>query len=162
MIRARMIIEIMGRPPEHVLKAIELMISKLGQEKGVTINTQTTHEPMKVKEANDLYTTFAELEVTFDSVPTYLGIMFAYLPSNIEIIEPQELRIKNQELTSLGNTIISRIHSYDAIAKRLIGERDIVVRKLQELTNKPVDLGIKEVKVKKNLKKKQPKKKSSR
>lgn len=160
MIRARMILEIMGRPPEHVTKALELLITKLTQEKGVVIDKQTIHEPVPVKEAKDLHTAFAELEVGFDSIPTYLGIMFAYLPSNIEIMEPQEIRIKNDQLTSLGNTLIARIHMYDAIAKRLIGERDIAVHKLQELTKKPVDLGIKEVKPKKRASKKSSKKSS--
>lgn len=133
MIQARMIIEIMGRPPEHVTKAIEMLIEKLSQEKGITIKDKIIHEPVEVKEAKNLYSTFAEIEVTFDSIATYLGIMFAYLPSNIEIIQPQELRLKNEELTSLGNTVIARIHAYDALAKRLIGERDMLANQLNQI-----------------------------
>ncbi len=132
-VQANMIIEILGKPKEHVKEALNTIVQKLSSEKGVKILEKNSHEPVEVKDAKDLYTTFVELMVEFDSVSTYLLISFAYLPSNVEIISPESLNITNQDLTFLGNKIIQRVHEYDAIVKNVLMERDMLVRKLQEV-----------------------------
>ena len=132
-IQANMIIEILGRPKENVSNAIKNLIEKLGTEKGVSLIEKTLHEPVSVPDSKNLFTTFAEVTVEFDSLGTYMGIMFAYLPSNIQIISPEKVLIKNDDLTVLGNKIIQRIHDYDAITKKTLAERETLIRKLHEV-----------------------------
>lgn len=132
-INARMIIEIMGKPKEHVAQALSGLIEKLGKEKGVTILSNKEYEPRAVEKSKELFTNFAEIEVEFDSLNTYFGILFAYMPSNIEIISPDKFKLDNFELNAMGNALVTRLHNYDAIAKQMIGERNMLINKVKEL-----------------------------
>jgi len=134
-INARLIIEIMGRPPEHVSQALQEIVKKLEGEKGVVIKGYTIHKPVPVKDAKQLFTSFAEVEVEFDSVGACFWICFAYMPSNIEIISPQSLKIANTDLNSLLGGLVDRLHRYDAVAKTLVAQRDALEKKLTERAN---------------------------
>ncbi len=128
-----MIMEIMGRPPAHIIDTMKMITDKMGQEKGINIKNIKIHEPMPLKETKDLFTTFAEIEAEFDSVANYLGIIFAYLPSNIEIMSPQKINLTNDSLNLLGNNLISRMHSYDAIAKKMLADNNNLLKEIAVL-----------------------------
>jgi len=130
-ISANIIIEILGRPSEHIKNALTELTSKLGNEKGVNIIEKKVHDPILVKDSKDLFTTFAEISVEFDSIANYLGILFSYMPSHIEIVHPENFGIKNTDLNELGNIILQRLHQYDSIAKKLLSEREIIIKKLR-------------------------------
>ena len=68
----------------------------------------------------------------------YFGILFAYMPSNIELVSPEQINLRNDEFNILANKLAARLHDYDAIAKRMIAERNILVNKLQEVA--PLEL----------------------
>ncbi len=132
-LRAALVIEILGRPPEHVKKAVEGIVSRLGSEKGVRIVNRRLHNPIKAENSKNLFTAFAEVEVELDSLDQYFGIIFAYMPSHIEIITPDKITISNAHLSELANTLTQRLHNYDSIAKRIIVERNALLRKLHEI-----------------------------
>ncbi len=130
---ATMVLEILGRPAEHIKNALVNLVDKLGSEKGVKVTEKTIHEPVEVKESKDLHTTFAEVSVEFDSLANYFGVLFAYMPAHIEISSPSSFALSNAELNELGNKIIGRIHDYDAITKKFIYERNFLLSKLREV-----------------------------
>lgn len=132
-LHARMIIEILGRPPEHIKESLSTLLTKLGMEKGVKILTHKIHEPVPVKDTKDLFTTFMEIEAEFDNHNVCLGIMFAYLPSHIEILSPSSLTLKNDDFSTLCNNLIARIHGYDAVVKRVLGDREILINQIKQL-----------------------------
>ncbi len=127
-----LIMEILGRPADHVKEALNTLVVKLGSEKGVRIINKTYHDPEPIKESKDLFTAFAELELELDSIENYLGIIFAYMPSHIEIISPERFQLTNTELNDLGNKLIERLHNYDAVVKNVLVERDALLTKLKE------------------------------
>ena len=131
-LHASLILEILGRPIENVKEAIQNIVAKMSSEKGVKILNKNYHEPIPVEGSEDLFTTFAEVEIEFDAIENYLGILFAYMPSNIDVINPERINITNVNLNDLGNRVVQRLHEYDAITKNSIVERDIVLEKLKE------------------------------
>lgn len=131
-IQVNIILEILGRPVENVQLGLSALIDKLGKEKGIKILEQTSHAPVPVKESKDLFTSFAELMLELDSLDNYFGLMFSYMPSNIELIHPEKISLRNDDLNSLGNRLLLRLHDYDSIAKKMIFERDIAIGKLKE------------------------------
>jgi len=135
-LQARMIIEVMGRPVEHIVSALQGMIEKVTAEKGVKVTKTAIREPIAVKEGNGLFTSFAEIEATFDSLFTYFRVLFTYMPSNCEIIQPENIRIRNDEMNEFSNAILARLHDYDALAKRIVSERDAAIYQLQNLNVK--------------------------
>lgn len=160
-----MIIEILGKPADHVKTAITQLVEKLGKEKDVTVLTQKVHEPKEIEENKGLFTSFAEIEVEMESISTYLGIIFAYMPSHIEIITPEKIELPNIELNELGNKLLQRLHDYDAITKKSMMEREQILLKLKEvaphLFEQPKVEEIPKEKTEKEAKKKSAKKKKN-
>lgn len=132
-IQATLILEILGRPAEHIKSALVSLVDKLGGEKGIKVIDKTIHEPKPVKESADLFTTFAEVSIEFESLANYFGIIFTYMPANVEITSPTEFKISNTELSELGNKLLGRLHDYDAITKKMVYERNFLVNKLREV-----------------------------
>lgn len=132
-IQTSMVIEILGRPPEHVTEAINGIVEKIGTEKGVKLLEKTCHEPIPVEGSKDLFTTFADIMVELDSLDDYFKVMFTYMPSHIELISPEKITLINSDLNMLGNKLMQRLHEYDAITKKVILEHDIALKKLQEV-----------------------------
>ena len=123
-INANLVIELLGRPKEHLEEALQTHVLKLGSEKGVSIKNKILHPAILVQDSKTLFTTFAELEVEFDSLEKYFGIIFAYLPSHIELISPEKIIVANSHMNDLANGILQRIHGYDSLAKNLLAERE--------------------------------------
>ncbi|MDO8459745.1 MAG: hypothetical protein Q7S74_01415 [Nanoarchaeota archaeon] len=132
-LQVALVIEILGRPPEHVKEAINTIVVKLGSEKGVKILNKKYHDPIPVEGTKDLFTTFVEIEAELDSLDNYYGIIFAYMPAHIEIIKPENFSLSNGNLTETGNRLLQRLHDYDSITKTIVTERDILLKKLMEV-----------------------------
>lgn len=139
-IRTILILEILGRPKEHLVKNFEEIIEKLGNEEGVKIIEKTVHEPKKIEDPEDefakkgeIFTSFSEIEVEFNDLNDLIRVIFNYMPSNIEIVSPEKLNLSNVTLSELLTGIILRLHKYDEIAKRVLFEREEMIKKLREI-----------------------------
>jgi len=162
-IKANLIIEILGRPPEHVKEALNTIVVKMGSEKGIKVIGKTYHEPKKIEDAKDLFTSFAEVEVEFETLTHFFSALFAYMPSHAEIIHPEKLVISNSYLSELGSNLVQKLHSYDAIAKRLVVERNTALAKLKEVAPHLVqDATLPKPQIPQEEPKKKPKKKSKK
>lgn len=157
-IQARFVFEIMGRPAEHVKLTMENLIDKIGTEKGVRVISKKVHDPRPVENSKDLFTTFAEVEVSFDTIEMFMGIVFAYMPSNVDVFSPSSMRFTSEQVGSLGNMLIGKLHMYEAITKRLLGERDVLINKLKSLEQPSSVVEDKKADVKKSKKGKKKKK----
>jgi hypothetical protein len=127
------VLEIMGRPANHLKEALTTLVDRLGSEKGVRIISREHHEPLPMKDTKDLFTSFAEISLEADSIIDYIGILFAYLPSHIEITHPEKIPLSNIDLNDIGNKLAQRLHDYDAITKKALYEKDFLTKKLQEV-----------------------------
>ena len=132
-LRVNIVIEILGRPPEHVKESLNTLLERLGSEKGVAIIEKNQHEPIPKENSKDFFTTFAELTLELESIRDYLGVLFAYMPSHIEIVQPEKINFTNTDFNDLGNKLAQRLHDYDAITKKALFEKDFLTKKLQEV-----------------------------
>ncbi|MEM3113492.1 MAG: hypothetical protein QXI33_03675 [Candidatus Pacearchaeota archaeon] len=152
-IKVAFIIEILGRPVDHLTKTLEALIDQLGKEKGVNITERIVHEPKVLENkklydkeiqkkleksknivvTNEIFTTFAEIEAEFESIESLLYIAFNYMPSHIEIISPETFIFKNSDISGLLTGIIMRLHKYDEIAKKLSVDKTILEEKINEM-----------------------------
>lgn len=125
------ILEVLGRPAENVTDALSKLVERLGSEKGMKVKSKKIAEPKAVD--GDLFTSFAEVELELDSIVNYFGILFGYLPSHVELINPDKVGISNFELNELANALTQKLHGYDAVAKKMIMENQILTQKLREV-----------------------------
>jgi len=131
-LQVQLVFEILGKPAEHIKEAIRTIVTRLGSEKGVAIIEKKYHDPVLAEGSKELYATFAEVTLEMETIGNLFGIIFAYLPSHIELISPSNIKLANHELNEFANTLAHRLHGYDAITKRIINERDIFAKNLEK------------------------------
>ncbi len=135
LLKAKFILEIMGRPAEHLINALNDLVVRMGQEKGIKILTKEIHKPKQVEETDNLWTSFADIEMEFDSMGRFLNAVMTYMPAHVEVFSPENFQFNTFELNELANFIVGKLHNYDALAKKLMGEREILINKLEYLRN---------------------------
>lgn len=157
-IKAKLIVEIMGRPPEHIKEALNTLIVRMGSEKGVSLIDKKYHEPKPIEESKDLFIAFVEVEAEFETLENFFNILMGYMPSHAEIYEPEKFKLDVNNLNELGNFILGKLHRYDAIAKRALMERNVLAEQLNKLKSGTSEKKKKVVKKKTEKKQAKPKK----
>ena len=132
-VSAVMILDIIGRPPEHLIESLEKIIENMEKEKGVILKSKQIKEPTLMKDQKDFYTTFAEIEVEVDEILYLAILMFKYMPAHIEIISPELIALSNNGFNDILNELTRRLHGYDEIARIMQIEKQILLKKIQEL-----------------------------
>ena len=158
-VRAVLIVEIMGRPAEHVKEMLKEHVEKIDEMKDVSTVSISLSEPKELEQQKGLFTCFAEVEVEAESFLEVIHLVFDYMPSSLEIIRPDKIDFGVADATSFLNDLSGRLHKYDEIAK-------IAKMQNQQLAQKVIEMGggdkggfksvneEKKVKVKKKVKKK--------
>lgn len=131
--KTRLIIEIAGSPKEHVDKAILLLGEKFGEGvPEIKVIKTSVREPHPIKGQEKIWTGFIEFEVDVRDLPTAVGLIFDYLPSSIEIVEPDQMLVQIADINVIINDLSARLHQYDAALKILKAENFVLKRKLAE------------------------------
>ena len=130
-IRAVIIVEIMGRPAEHVKESLKNHVEKIDEMKGVHVISISLSEPQEIEQRKDFYTCFAEIELEAESFLHLTNVVFDYMPSSVEIIKPDEVGFNIADASSFLNTLAGRLHSYDEIAKICKLQNQQLMKKLE-------------------------------
>ncbi len=161
--KATAILEVLGRPAQNVLDALNMLIDRIKKEEEIKLISNTIHEAVPTKDTLDLFTSFAEVEIEFKSLNNLIYFLFAYMPSNVEISHPEKAVLSNHDLNQLTNLLMHRLHQYDAVTKNVVAERDLMAKELYkykpELFTKNPDHPNNQVQVKEEKSKKVAKKK---
>ncbi len=132
-INAAIILEILGRPPEHLVETLENISNQIGKEDGIKIVDKKINPPVLMKEQKDFYTSFAEIEVEAKNLLYLTILIFKYMPAHIEIISPQNISLTNFEWNDVLNELARRLHGYEEIARILQTEKTILENKLKTI-----------------------------
>lgn len=163
MVRAIMIVEMAGRPGKHVKEHLEKHIMVLDKIDDIEIHSVKISEPKEIENSNGLFTCFAEADFETKTFARLSETMFDFMPSSVEVIDPQEVGMQASEATELLNNLSGRLHRYDELAKiaqakfnEIREELKLTQKLLEEETEK--NKGKKEAKKAKNSKKSKEKK----
>jgi hypothetical protein len=132
-VRAILIIEVAGRPAEHLSQAIKDHVGKMKSFKGIDYLSETFSEPRLIDQEKDIYTCFAEVEIEVESLFRLTEIVFDFFPSSVEVIEPDNLKFNAQEATMFLNDLAGRLHKYDEIAKVAQMKNNQLIQHLQKI-----------------------------
>ncbi len=137
MVKVVMIVEIMGQPAGHVREKIEEHMGFLDQRKEIEVISKEFSEPADVpthKEGDKptgLFTCFSEVEFECDTLKEVADVVFDFMPSSVEVIEPAQVTFEAHDATDLLNNLTGRIHRYDDIAKMAQGKIRQLTQQLQ-------------------------------
>lgn len=148
-IRVLVIYEILGRPKEHIETTLEQLLDRIGENPGLKINSRKVHPAHPVDEeklkdvavGQEIFSTFAEVEIELDNLQLLFSLVLNTLPSNIEVIEPSELSIKNFDLSGIVSDLAVKLHRYDEVTKSLLMEKNKLVNVIGEMNKIIKDLG---------------------
>jgi len=135
-IKATLIFEVLGRPPEHLTSTLNEILEKVNGEKGVEIKEKKINEPVLMKDQKEFFTSFAEIELHTDEIMDLMMIIFKYMPAYMEIISPESISLKNSGLNEIFGELIGKLHGYDEIARIVQTEKMILEKKLKDLMEK--------------------------
>ncbi len=126
---ARIIIEILGSPKEHVEEVIHKIVDNIDKkEEDIKVIKGKSYEAEEVK---GLWSSFAELDLEFKDEERLVGFCFDYMPSSIEILEPEVIKFEQKIFGELLNDLLARLHQYDMLTKNLRAENVILKKKYE-------------------------------
>ncbi|GAI04695.1 unnamed protein product, partial [marine sediment metagenome] len=97
-ITARIIIEILGAPKDHVEKTMKLVLGKVKEQKYLKLLNEKTFEAKQIKK---FWSTFSEIEISVENISNLIGFCFDFMPSSIEILEPENFGVEAAEIANL-------------------------------------------------------------
>lgn len=126
-VKARFIIEMMGKPKKVVSKALKDVIKEIKKDgRGV----EKTHYSTPKKSGKVLFSAFVEFIIICEDLEDLLGAVLEYFPINVEIIEPDILSINISALQDIVNDITSKLNDMDKKMKMLQATNVLLQRKM--------------------------------
>ena len=132
-INAMMIVEVIGKPPNHLNETLEKIIKEIGNEKDVVVVSKKINNPEPMKNQKGFYMNFAEIEVEVKDIIKLVILMFKYMPAHIEIINPEAIVLTNNGWNDILNELTRRLHGYDEMARIVQVEKSILEKRLREV-----------------------------
>ncbi len=117
MIKFRAILEVLGAPKEHVEKSISLFVDNIKKSEDYTVLSDEIH-PVEDAQEKDMFVTFAELEIETERLGNIANFCFDFMPSSIEIIEPERLTYLASDLSNFFNDLQAKLHDLDMTVKQ--------------------------------------------
>ena len=133
-IKAIFILEMIGRPKEHLTDSMNKIIEQMEEEKNVEIISKNIKEPVEMKDNKEFFTTFCEIEVEVKEIANLAILLFKYMPAHVEIVEPELIALTNNGWTDILSELTRRLHGYEEIARVLQHQNMQMKKKLEELT----------------------------
>ena len=132
-INAVFIFEIIGKPKEYLTEALSNIIGEIDKENGINVIEKKINEPIVLKDQEDFFTTFAEVEVEAEKIMDMIVLMFKYMPAHVEVTNPGEISLSNNSWSEVLSELTRRLHAYDEVARIMQTEKGILEKKLREL-----------------------------
>ena len=132
-INAMLIVEVIGKPPEHLRETLERIIKEINGEKDVAVIGKKINEAKPMEKQKEFYMNFAEIEVEVKDILNLVILMFKYMPAHIEIISPEAIVLTNTGWNDILNELTRRLHGYDEMARIVQVEKNILEKRLREV-----------------------------
>jgi hypothetical protein len=121
----RAVIEVLGKPKEHVEASIKKFLENLRNDEKYKV---IKDELAEIKKQEDMWAIFAELELTTEKIENLTNFCFEYMPSVIEVVEPKEIKLADSDFSQFLNDLQAKLHQVDMVAKHVKMENDFLKR----------------------------------
>jgi hypothetical protein len=142
MVTAIIVVEMMGKPADYLKQSLETHIGNLEKRKNVEIKRKDLNDPKEIENSGGMFSCFAEVELEVEKLKELFDIIFDYMPSSVEVVEPSSVSISLEEATALLNNLTGRLHRYDEVAKSAKFRMDHLMKQVQIATKVLEDNGL--------------------
>lgn len=140
-VHARVIIDMMGAPKEHIVQTMEILIKKIDDDENIVLVGAETADPI---EKDTMWSLFSEIEITVKDIPQLIGFCFDYMPSSVEVLKPDNVKLAALDFAGMLNDIQARLHQIDMILKGVNAENRLLKKNGTMLLNNMVLLLLKD------------------
>ena len=123
----RALIEVAGFPKEHIEQTMNKLMENIKDNFNVL-----KYDAFEASQIKEIWSTFAEVEVYFDTTDKVIGFCIDYLPSSVEILEPENINIHSFKFADILNDLIGKLHQYETVIRNLRANNIVLKRKLGE------------------------------
>lgn len=134
---AKIILEMLGAPKEHVDETMKLVVDKMSKDDKFKL---LTNKVFPAEEINDkkltgnkpvkFFSTFAEAELEFQQIEDLIGFCFDYMPSSVEVLHPDGVRLTLPNVNNILNDLLARLHQYDMVLKNIHAQNMLMKKEL--------------------------------
>lgn len=140
-IRCRAIIEVLGKPKEHVETAIKEYVEHIRQDHELVIMNEDFSDAQE--QEGSMWSKFVEIDIVIKGTKKLISFCFEYMPSSIEVVKPSHLILTNPELSNFLNDLQARLHSVDMIVKQQKAENDFLRKNMHAVIHNAVIICLK-------------------
>ncbi|MBI5390727.1 hypothetical protein HZB02_04505 [Candidatus Woesearchaeota archaeon] len=140
-VQARIVLEMMGSPQDYVEQTFKKVIEAVKAEQKYTVLHENNF-PAEQKE--QFWSIFSEMEMEFKDLAVLMGFCFDYMPSSVEIIEPQTLPMKAGDVSGLLNDLQAHLHKLEMLMKNLSAQNKVLNTNLLNLLRNTIVISLKE------------------
>lgn len=123
------IIEILGKPKEHVEQTIKKVIEELEKREEIKV---VSYEIAETKELENFFSTYAEAELKLRDMNGLIDFCFDFLPSNIEILEPENISLDSHIFAEYMNDLLAKLHQQSMVIRNLHAENLVMKGKIKK------------------------------
>ena len=127
-IQIKTIIEILGKPKEHVETTMQNVLTELEKKEGITI---VSKEIAKTKELENFFSTYADLELKMTDMDKLIDFCFDFLPSSIDILEPEKFDLGSKKLSDFFNDLLAKLHQQSMLIRNMHAENTLMKQQLE-------------------------------
>ena len=132
-IHAKAIIEMAGAPKEHVEQTLKNYIARIGEHENFKILNIDYEEAKEMEDQKGVLFAFAEIELLTKDLPSLTGFCFDYMPSSVEVLGPENMKVSSNFLTHVLNDLQGKLHKLDLGIKQMKNENMFVQKNMHLL-----------------------------
>ncbi len=140
-VRSVAIVEILGAPKEYVIETMNSYVAKIKKEKDINVLSATISAP---DQKDKMFAIFAEIEMLTKTPSRIVDFCFDYMPSSIELLEPEDIKFNSHQFSNFFNDLQARLHSLDMLVKNLRAENKVLNDNAHFLLRNNILLSLKE------------------
>ena len=139
----KVILEVLGAPKEHVEKTLKSVIEKIKEDQSLTVIKGKVFKA-KQQEESKFFSMFSEMELLFNSFADLAAFCLDYLPSSVEILEPNDLKTDSRDITGILNDLLAKLHNVDMVMKSIQAKSMVLEKNSLNLLKQIVVLSLKQ------------------
>lgn len=105
------------------------VIEKLRGEQGIKVIKEQIVPAEKMKE--QMFSSFAEVDVKISDLNKLNYFCFHYLPSSVEVLDTENVTISSREFTNYLNDLLATVHQYNMTMANLNAENEAFKEKFR-------------------------------
>jgi len=137
-ILAQVAFEVVGNPKEHVETTIRSFVENIKKDHAITVITEEYGEAEEVQGSQGLWGAYADTEMLIGSLDKLIWLCVNFMPASIEIIAPEELKLKEKDLTNWLNDLLAKLHEISITVRQANIKDELLVKSMNALIQNAV------------------------